>query len=85
MKYSSKTTNNSTSNEETFSEKETFKVEFLIARDDKTWDTKTFDVPLSLEEAPDKEIEYWWLETYMWEHQYSDVVAVVVYNISDEY
>ena len=84
MKYSSKTTNNPVSNEETFSEKETFKVEFLIAKDDKTWDTEIFDVPLSLEDSSDKDIEYWWLINYMSYKKYEQVVAVTIYNFPDE-
>ena len=62
----------------------TFRCELLLARNDNTWDTKVFDLPLSLDEAPDSEIEYWWSEEFGTQKQYADVVAVKVYNINPE-
>jgi len=56
-------------------------VEFLLTREDHTWDTDFFDIPeIWLEMGP----EHYWKCTYGGKPEYSNVVLVAVYCIPPE-
>jgi hypothetical protein len=61
--------------------KETFKIEFLLAWDDGTWTTEIFDVPISLEESSDDEVNVWWQNEYLYLDKYRHVILAAIYNI----
>lgn len=66
--------------------KRTFEVEFLLAYDDHTWDTKIFKVPIrynSLKYTNDA-IEKWWNGKFFCSALYENVVSAHVYFILPE-
>lgn len=60
------------------------KMEFLLAHENGTWSTLIVDVPLSLDEANDSEINFWFNENYMSQTQYRKIVFAALYNIAPE-
>jgi len=57
------------------------RVEFLLAYEDKTWETHFFDVPEYFDNAfvSSEDIEIWWQETHG--ENYKNIVVAVVYSM----
>ncbi len=55
-------------------------VEFLLAYDDRTWDSLVHSVPDDLAEKSNDEIVSWFRKTYLDKGKYPGVVLVGVYS-----
>lgn len=59
---------------------QTFSCEFLLAHDDYTWEPRLFELPISLEDRKDDELESWWMEVFGCRDSFRTVVMAKVYN-----
>lgn len=55
-------------------------VEFLIAYDNNTWDTREYDLTHDFRELCNEDLEEWWLNTHGCAPENENVAAVSVYN-----
>jgi hypothetical protein len=58
------------------------KIEFILCRNDNTWDTTVVKVPKEFDEAPDDEINYWFSQKYLLKPKFKNVVHAAVYCIN---
>lgn len=57
-----------------------FLCDFLLAYDDYTWGTRTFELPVELKTCKDDELEAWWVKNEGGNSWFGNVVMAKVYS-----